>query len=409
MAVVYGLVFPLVVHAASSSQILGAGHINNASHYTPMHTLAALLASVGVYLGWRAVPSARLQRYNTFFSGITAKTMVPWLFVMLTAAFVAQYLYTIDYGGFTGYFAYNRLIRSSLFNTFERSRYSFLLPFGDFAVLACLCFWGLLVSRARSASIWGGFILSLMLATYVEIASAGRVYMVTFAALFPMSILLTKRLPPMFWYVGFFCIIIVGMASLYFLSNFADLKGADSLSDFVTREASFPFVSFFAELNGGPHFGLFKDVFLAPAYLAPSSMTNDWLFTASDINTELVVGARKGLFGVTGAIPTDMLTYGLMQFHILGVFIYAILFGILLRVASAVAQSFRYRGLSNILLAYVMLKIGVFGIFYAYPKHYLMTHFAIVVTLLAIWGFGVLGKVLPRRARLVSITGWKRI
>lgn len=384
MGIVYGLTFPLVVHDSGSAQITGYRFIEESANFTYLHTIAAVMGAVGLIIGWQSVSARRRRQCGAVFFRANSRSVLLFLYAMVAAALVTQYLYVVDYGGFVGYFDYNTLIRSGQFDSFERSRFSFLRPFGNFAILACLGFWGLLLSgRHRGLSLIG-FVMSLAMAAYVLYASLGRVGMVSFAAIFPVSILLRRRFHYLAWLATFFAIAMIGISSLYLISNLFGIKGAHSLSDFIAREASFPFVSFFANLSHGHHFYLFRDVIVSPAYLAPSSMTDSWLGSAPIINTTIIEGAPKGVGGVTGEIPTDILTFGLMQLSFVGVLIYSMLIGYAIRIVSVIAKSFSLEGLSCTAAAYVMIKIGAFAVFYAYPKHIIMSNFGVIAILLAV-------------------------
>lgn len=377
MGVVYGLMFPLVVHGGSRSHRF----IDNSLDYIYLHTTAAFVGTLGLLIGWQAVSSYRHHRLGTFFSYVNCRALVKWLYVMLICAFITQYLYTYDYGGFINYFEYNVLIRSGILPDYERSQFSFLAPFRNFTVLACIGFWGLMLSKQHRPIIIVGFALSTIGASYALYSAYGRVGMATFVAIFPVSLLLKYRVNYLIWFGGYFILALLGVVFIYLISNILGIKGSDSIREYIAREASFPFVSFFANLNEGSHFYLFRDIILAPMYLLPSSMIN--ISDASVINTTIIEGAPKGTLGVTGSIPTDMLTFGLMQFHFPGIFIYSVLLGYIIRIAFIVANSFRVEGMRCAAVAYVMIKISIFTVFYAYPKHIIMTHFCIIATLLA--------------------------
>ena len=206
--------------------------------------------------------------------------------------------------------------------------------------------------------------------------------MVAFVALFPLSILLLrKQRNPLVSIAGFMIFAAAGIYAIYLISNLLDIKGADNVMYYVIRELSFPFVSFFAQLNDGAHFGLFFDVLIAPLFALPSSITSGWFITSDQLNTELIAGAVKGDRGVTGTIPVDLVTFGLMQAHVVGVFLYATLFGYLVRIFSSVAMSFSNQGLASAFTAYFVVNFAVISIFYASPKMIFENHFASIIAL----------------------------
>ena len=393
MGLVYGALFPVVVHGAPTNNFPGNQFIIASSNIIIAHTIAAYLCVIGTYIGWCAVPIKRRHRLGKFFSLVRPQRMVIWLYVMIAVAFMSQYLYTKDYGGFVGYFGYNRLVRSGLFDFFERSRFSFLFPFGGMSVIASFAFWGLIISKRSSFAIWIGFTLSLITSTYFLLASSGRVSIAIFFAILIMSIMFVRRTNYMIWYILFPSFVPVGIFLIFLTSNYLNLHAADNIRYFITKEASFIFVSFFAQLTEGSLFNVFYELVVSPAYLMPSSLTDSWLATASDINTEIIMGSRKGVDGVTGSIPTDIITFGLMQFHLIGVPIYAFIFGYFLRVASIISGSFPLRGLSAVFTAYVIMRIGVFGVFYSYPKHIMLSNFPALVVILVMVSFSIIKRM----------------
>lgn len=379
MGIVYGLLLPIVVHGASDVDFQGSEFIIYNIDIIYVHTFSATIGVIGLLIGWYSVSGRQRIYLRRFFQNYTVKTMTLFFYMLLGFAFLAIYLYTYDYGGFFGYFEYNRNIRSGIFDGFQRSRFSFLWPFGSLAVVACIGFWGLILSGKRGPIVLLGFFLSFLFASYVLYASLGRVSMVVFAAVFPFSLTLKYRISPMFWIIFYITAVVFGIIILFVISNFLGINGADNIYAYISREASFPFVSFFANLMEGDKFNLFWEIALSPAYLLPSSWTSSWLGSATDINTKLITGFVKGEGGVTGSIPTDMLTFGLMQMHFLGVVVYGFILGFFIRMVTEISQSFALNGMSCAFLAYVIMRIGVFSLFYSYPKHIVSVCFPFIV------------------------------
>lgn len=379
---IYGITFPLVVFGAATVNFPGVRYIYDSSEYSFIHTFAALLAIIGIHAGWRVVPRSILRISSNIYTNTSPRSIVVYLYAMLAISVSAMYLYTMDYGGLFGYFDYNLLIRSGIF-TFDRSSYSFLQPLGNFVLLSCFGFFGLILSRRISALVVIGFLMSLVFSAYVLSASAGRVAILIFIAVFPISIMLALRLRPIAWILSIFAFSVSGLALLFLLSNFLELKGANDLFQYTVREVSFVFVSFFAELNEGQHFNLFRDVLMSPVHLLPSSITAQWHVPADQQNTALIMGNMKGVGGVTGTIPTDLLTFGLMQAHVVGVFLFAALFGAMLRVVTSIANSLPLRGLVLVFTAYIFAKVAIVSMFYASPNQFILSHFPIIVVLLA--------------------------
>jgi len=385
MGLVYGALFPIVMDQKSEAKIHGQEFLESMRHISYAHPISVMIAACGLIVGWQAVSAKKRSACGQYFSQISTKGLSIWVCVMLSISVITQYLYVYDYGGIFGYFSYNRLIRSGLFDSFERSRFSFLKPFGAFSTLAFLCSWGLLLSGKRGFLNIILFIISLMVAMYVAVAGGGRVSMVTLLAILPFSILIRFGVSYKLWFILYFAMAALGVFGLFWISYFLELKSAENISSYIARESSFVFVSFFANLQGGDFLYLFYEVLIWPAFLIPSSLTNSWLFSATDLNTMLIYGSAKGADGITGSIPTDIITFGFMQLHFIGVFLYPVILGYFLRIVSELSYSFRDAGLSSAFTSYVMLKVGVFAIFYSYPKHLIMSHFGILAALMVIF------------------------
>lgn len=173
------------------------------------------------------------------------------------------------------------------------------------------------------------------------------------------------------------------MVSLWF-----NLKPADNLIEFIARELSFPYVNFFAQLDYGENlFRLFKDLFLAPIYLLPSSLWTKWVENVSQVNTALIMGAPKGEQGVTGEIPVDLLTLGLMQASIFGIVIVGMIFGIFLKILQSLIDTIKNLGIRSVFEAHIALKIAVLGVFYAQPALVVSGNIALLFTAVIMFAF----------------------
>lgn len=178
------------------------------------------------------------------------------------------------------------------------------------------------------------------------------------------------------------------IVSAYYVSVWLNVKAADSLPDFVARELGFPFGSFFAQLGTGDHlFRAFKDFVVAPLFLLPSSWWSTWVEDVSQVNTALIMGAPKGEQGVTGGIPVDLLTLGLMQAHVLGIAVVGAMFGVLLRFVQGLLDRIPNPGVRAVFGAYAALKLAVLGIFYAQPALFVSGNFDFLTTALFITFF----------------------
>ena len=351
----------------------------------PVHTLGALMLLAGLWFGWLLGGSWRIV-------GAKTETAVPrhakarlqkamWL--LLIVAVVMQWMYTRAYGGFFGLLEYSAAIRSAIFAV--DNPLSFLQPFGGLALFASFGFWGLWLSRRRGVGVVAGLVLSFLFSLYILYSWRGRMAFLVYLATFALGMLLCRRPNPLRLLAGGGLLMLAIAVGAYYVSLWLNLKAADSLPEFLARELAFPFGSFFAHLGtGGNLFRGFTDFLFTPFFLLPSSWWSTWIEDVSQVNTALIMGAPKGEQGVTGGIPVDLLTLGLMQAHVFGIPIVEAMFGVLLRVVQRLIDRIPDPGLGAVFGAYAALKLAVLGIFYAQPALVVSGNFDFLVSALVI-------------------------
>lgn len=339
-------------------------------HLYLAHIISSLLLLFGVLTGWYLSPRGlRLfwpKPVKRIYFQVSRWHLSFW--ILLTVAIVTQGLYAHAYGGLLGQFEYSSAIRSARFDVVPPNPLSFLRPFGRLTLIAAFGFFGLWLSGYRTILIRLGFLLSFSFSIFVLYTWLGRLGFLVFLFTFPLALANYRRHHPMrllFW-AGVLFIGLLGGA--YGLSAWINLKTANSLMEFLSRELSFPFGSFFAQLDSGENLWRgFYDFIVAPVYLTPSSLWISWVESISQVNTVVIEGSPKGERGVTGGIPVDLLTLGLMQCHLLGVAIVGVLFGLLLRWLQNIINTLNNEGIRAIFEANIALTIAVLGVFYAQP------------------------------------------
>lgn len=402
MAMIYGLSWPLVIASIKDGN---AQNIHVYSKFQGMlflNTLAAAMAAAGLLIGWKLV-IRKPYRYFPNSEGILSSIRNPATYsaafwVMLVVAAGSQILYTMDYGGLFGAFKYSNYIRSGLSEYFVRSRFSFLAPFGEFALLACYGFWGLILSGNGRLNAKIGFIASMIASLYVLNLAQGRLNVVVFFAILAMSVTLAKSKRTS--YISMIAILAIPVAvyATYEISKYFNIKSESNFLIFYTKEISFIFTAFFAQLSDSSNlYRFFYDVAAYPAYLLPSSMTINWLSDPSDLNTMLIHGAGKGQHGITSGMPVDIVTMGLIQMHFAGIIPYAIFYGAILAVAHRVCMSITLGGIRAIFYAYICIKIAGLGLFYAQPATVVVGNFALIAALLV--------AIVLARGRQIRVSG----
>lgn len=353
--------------------------------YFPIHTALALVLIMAIWFGWVLLSVLPFVHRRPVITSRNSNSehcrLIAAMWILLAISFVMQWLYAQAYGGLIGLLDYSSTIRSGIFHI--DNQLSFLKPFGGLALFASFGFFGLLLSRVRRFLVVLGLLLSVLFSIYVLYSWLGRIGFLTYLATFVLGFLLFKRPRPFVLLFRGGVVMLTILVGAYCLSAALNLKAADNLIVFLAKELSFPFGSFFAQLASGEHlFRCLKDILVAPVYFLPSSIWSDWIENVGQVNTAVIMGAPKGEQGVTGAIPVDLLTLGLMQFSVVGIPIVGVLFGALLRFIQQLLDRLSNPGLRAVLEAYIVIKIAVLGVFYAHPPLLISGSFALIVSVL---------------------------
>lgn len=343
-----------------------------------LHGLLSLILVGSTVFGW-LIPLKNKKVYsklvNKTFS-LNNKEIFKLAVFLFVLSVILRFFYVQAYGGFMGYLEFNRSIRSGIFTI--NNPYSFLQPFGNLALISCYFFASLLYNRYKLLLTSILFVLSLCFSLYVQYSYSGRVGFIIFIGVIALSFLYYKKINTIFILLLVFAFVPLSMVIIYVISNKLGLKGADSIGFFIVKETSHLYRSFFAQLNDGFLYRGFIDFILAPLHLLPSSWLPSSYNEISQTNTALILGAKKGEGGVTGGIPVDLLTLGLMQLHIFGIAIVGFLFGWLLRrfdffISLIELDHFRY-----VIISYFSLRIAFMGTLYAHPAHFMSGLFVFV-------------------------------
>ncbi len=349
----------------------------------PIHTLSGLILASSMVLGWKLLGSRlrfnKQQELLRPLESVEAR-LAAAMWLLLSIAFLTQWLYSQAYGGFIGMLGYSSLIRSAIFDMVPSNLFSFLKPFGGLALFASFGFFGLWQCKRRRVGVFIGLVFSFLFSIYLLYSWLGRIGFLVYLATFVLGVLLYRRPRPWILLVKGATMMLAVVVGSYYVSVWLDLKAADSFHVFLARELSFPFGSFFAQLDLGEHlFRGFKDFLVSPIYFLPSSWWLEWVESISQINTTVIMGAPKGEQGVTGGIPVDLLTLGLMQASVFGIAVVGIMFGVLLRLSQHLVDRLPHAGVRAVFEAYVALKIAVLGVFYAQPELFISGNFALLV------------------------------
>lgn len=391
IALVYGIMAPTVINAVMQrpGQFAGGQFVPSrlAEPFAPQ-AVAVLIMIIGLLLGWAVNPWRR--RASLMFAGLSgANRFASWFWVMAIGAIVAQYIYAIDYDGFLGVFDYSLALRSGVLDDALKSRFSFLAPLAGFSIIACYGFLGLILRReGRPRSAWMGFVVAFVFAIYVLISLQGRVGLVVFVASIGLGIVFVNSRNPLMIAFGFPAAVIIGVVALRLSSEILKRGSSASNLQFMTQQVSFVYTGFWAwSDNPNISFRYFYDLIVAPIFLLPSSLTAGHFSRVGDIHTAEILGAPKGVDGVMGAMPLDLVTLGYLQFGLLGVFVCALIFGAILRVLQNIVDGIEHDGIRAVFEAHVSLKIAGLGLIYAEPENLIRGNLPLIFIVFAVWLF----------------------
>jgi len=359
-----------------------------------VQNLSVIFLIAGIWAGWQTTRRVRVwsSRFSSKRLDFSDEKALTYAWALFALAVLFQWIYVSAYGGLLEYLDYSALIRSSIFEV--ENKFGFLRPFAGLAFFSSYLFWGLWKGRKTRLIIWIGLAVSFSFSLYVLYSWLGRVGFVAYLSAFFLAQALWMGIAPARLMLGSILGGVILLFVLYGITNFLEIAEAGGFYSFVAKELSFPFGSFFAQLSLGEHlFRGFKDFLYAPVYFFPSSWWVDWIESVSDVNTIVIEGAKKGEQGVTGGIPVDLVTLGLMQASVFGVPVVGFLFGLMLSFLQGIVEGFRNPRVRLILLSYVSIKIAIVAIFYAHPAHVIVQNFDLIAFFLLLIVFSFFGRL----------------
>lgn len=397
IAGVYGLGWALVILVtAAGNNPFWAPWILADAQYLLMHTAAAVVLSGFLWFGWVVAGGVSFSTRVAALRELEPERSPEALYVRLhvcawTALFVGvalQLTYSRAYGGLAGILDYANNIRSGILEI--HNPWSFLKPLTGLVLFASFIFYGLILSPGRRRP-WLGFVLSVGFSIYLLYSWFGRIGFLAYVATFALGHMLHRRRSPVQVLLLGATILGAILVAAYYLSAALNLKFVEGFPAYLASELSFPFASFLGHLHEGPdRYRWFNDFAALPLYFLPSSLWADWFEDVSRINTILIMGAAKGEAGVTGAIPVDLLTLGLLQASMAGVAAVGTAFGMLLRACQSLIGWIPHAGARAVISAHLAIKLAVLGVFYAQPDLLVRENFYLMVgaVLLAVFVVG---------------------
>ena len=305
-----------------------------------------------------------------------------------------EWLYLRAYGGYNNYLEYSKALRSGII--IIKNQFSFLQPFRKLIVFSSYLFLVQIEKNNRNKLlIVGLYLISLFFSFRVLYANAGRLSMISFIIIQLLFLFLKK-----FNFITFktvallFCISFIFVGLVGFIGSYLEENISESLIDTLCGELSFIFANFNVEFKNVNqlNFRWLIDIVVWPIYFLPSSIwTKLGIKTSADINTALILGSQKGVNGVTGEIPTDLISISYMQLGIIGLIILPFVYGFIFNKLFTICDRFKSKDLGKMLKVYLSFEIA-FTIIYADPLHIINAMFPFFVFIILVFIFDFISK-----------------
>lgn len=377
LGVLNGVGYVFVICAAEAGLNPWAQWLVDNSQYYWLFPTLSLIAFLGVYLGaslGKAIFKPRIPAQK-FTAGTTKYIKrLAWSFFVLGV--LTYWVYARAYGGFLGLLRYSPSIRSGLFEQVGiYNPWSFLQRLGGLCFFSSFLFYALSLSKepmsiTSRAINFVGLGLSICFSSYVLYTWLGRLDFVSYCIVFPFGYVYFRSFSLKARQI--FIMLAITIAVIFAFPSISRWmtpgKTPPKLAELYAKELSFPAVSFFSVLHQ-PEFRGGQDLVYSLVYFLPERVWRGvfGITTASDVNTERIYGYRKGEGGVTGAIPTDFITFSYMQFGIAGVAILSTFCGGFLVWLDKLILLRPHRALRAVLYAYSAIMISALTVLYADP------------------------------------------
>lgn len=406
MGAINGVGYAFVIWATHSGRNpYWASWILPYNEYYWLFPILSLIAVMGVWLSATVAGSLRTNLLTIKHADLSPKSLsriekLAW--VLLLLGILSYWQYARAYGGFIALLNYSNLIRSGLFDVIGIDNpWSFLQRLGGLVFFSSFLFYALVIERQlknRTQILNAlGLVISLCFSLYVLYSWLGRVAIIAYLAVFPLSYIYYRHFRGHFrihrMSVRLFFLILTIAIALPLLSLWMTPgKSSRDIFEFYARELSFPTVSFLSAIESD-EFRFCRDLLVAPLYVLPQRIWSGVIGydTASDINTVRIYGYRKGEGGVTGGIPTDMVTFSYMQLGVVGVALMGILLGAALVWLEKLILQAPTTGLRAVFYAYCALMLSALTVLYADPQHIIRRNIHFIVGIFTLFVFA------PRR------------
>lgn len=262
-------------------------------------------------------------------------------------------------------------------------------------IISCYFFWAILLYKIEykvksiKFYIYFLFLFSFLFSVIVVFHSGGRFLFFQFFAILFLTYILFKRKKINVLKVSlitvFGAFVLLYSRYLFQFLIYDDVfdrmleKEQESVADRlfgVINNYTFPFFSSInnidRHLSYTGEWNMFRDIFLWPVNFLPQSYRPDFVFDSTAINTHGLMGEY------TRFIPSDIISYGLINFGFIGVILVAFLFGIVLKYFNnciIYTKNNPFAAVIYLILAFLVC----FRIMYFDPYHLIKGAFEILV------------------------------
>jgi hypothetical protein len=378
-------------------QSFWASYINYSTQQHGLIFLLCLLAWIQFEIGWwiasKFLPSfpstpsifwPNTYSLNTTQQHEDARELIFSGLTILIIGCIVYLIYAHGYGGLGALVFLSDAIRSGMppiGNPLSfLQRLGGLVIFGTFLLYASI---PLVRSRLRFLVVIA-FVCGFLASVYVLLTWAGRLALATLILSFPIAQLLQKfswksaiRLSlPLFAAMG---ILILGDQAFHFaqtpskaLASSRTALTYPAPAPYIAREFGFPQVSIVtcldAQAEGLVEKQWFRDALTFWIHLFPDRVLNDAPDSISQFNTQIIDST------LIGGIPTDLVSYGLYNLGIPGVWIVGLLFGLMAYLAHWLMLRLVRVPIRAIFYVVVGMTVAR-SVAYADPVHFAMSSF----------------------------------
>lgn len=379
--------------------IKGADYISSSFFYTGITIIVSYLVFILVYTFY--TPNFRNKFLNTIFvEKIQQQRIFKYALFIFGISFISVLISSLSSGGLVNWIVANpRLYFTDEADSVKASSWG-LDKLTQLMLFSCYLFWGLykISSNKQNQDSKGlinrnlvllFLIISFFFSAAVAIHSGGRLFFFKFFATFLIAQMYLNRKSISLLKVGSL-VIFGGIIALYGRLVFKYFIYKDFVEDTLSGIDDTLSSKFFGFINnytyafnsannnikyGSDNIHLFGDLFTWPFEFFPPSIRPDGLPYTTKINTFRLMDLKD-----QGIIPSDFISYGIINGHVVGVLIVSALFAIVVKILNSYSYKIN-NAVAAILFVAMAFVIG-FRVMYFDPAHLFKGSFDLIAGLI---------------------------